>query len=135
MKLERAPTGNMQNLDSDVGGWPSPIVALGAPPPQESGFTAADLALLDEAYRSGVAQRGWGPALLAANDFARYLAVWEKPPVDREPPMLAIIRFDDTGTYALLAQGEIVASGRSLPAIMPALLVAASPARQPARAA
>jgi hypothetical protein len=96
------------------------------------GFTVEDLALLEAAYREGVARRGWGPAQFAANEFSRYLAVWEKPPVDRKPPMLAIIRFDDTGTYALLSRGQIVVSGRSLQSILPALLVADAPARRAA---
>ena len=47
-------------------------------------------------------------------------------------PLLAIIRFDDTATYALLSQGKIVVSGRSLQSILPALLVADLPARRAA---
>jgi hypothetical protein len=122
----------MQTLNDAVDGSMPIVMAAQATAAEDAGFTVGDLALLEAAYRSGVAERGWGPAQFAANDFSRYLAVWERPPVDREPPMLAIIRFDDTGTYALLTQGRIVASGRSLQAILPALLVADAPERRAA---
>ena len=94
------------------------------PQPDDKNFTSGDLALLENVYRNGLANRGWGPAQFAANDFSQYLAVWNKPPVDREPPMLAIIRFLKTGTYALLVQGAIVANGRSLETILPAVSIA-----------
>ena len=90
------------------------------------GFTGGDLRLLQEAHRSGIANRGWGRGQFAANAFSHYLAIWDTATSDRDPPTLVIVRFDRTGTYALLVQGRIVANGKTLAAILPALAVAAS---------
>jgi len=88
------------------------------------GFSCRDVTLLCNACREGIADRGWGRAQLTANTFAHYLAVWDKTAVGNEPPILAIIRFDRTGTYALLSNGKFVANGNTLEAILPALAVA-----------
>jgi hypothetical protein len=88
------------------------------------GFTIQDRAHLQDAYRSGAGSRRWGHAELARNDFSQYLAIWYEPPMRREPPNLAVIRFDATGTYALLAGEAFVATGASLQEIMPALSAA-----------
>jgi hypothetical protein len=54
------------------------------------------------------------------------MAIWDEPPLDCEPPARAIIRFDETGTYALLVEGRIVANGGALEMILPALSVTGS---------
>ncbi|MDB5482136.1 MAG: hypothetical protein JWO83_3189 [Caulobacteraceae bacterium] len=90
------------------------------------GFTAMDWAQLRDAYRSAAGRRRWGHVEAASNDFSHYLAIWHEPPAGREPPNLAVVRFDQTGTYALLAGEAFVATGASLQEILPAL--SASPA-------
>ena len=97
--------------------------AVGARPVAR-GFTAQDWTHLQDAYRSGAACRRWGHAEAARNDFSQYLAIWYEPPAAREPPDLAVVRFDATGTYALLAGEAFVATGASLQDIMPALSAA-----------
>ena len=52
--------------------------------------------------------------------------VAEVRPGYEDPPTLLIVRFDKTGTYALLVHGKIVANGNRLTAILPALAVASS---------
>jgi len=96
------------------------------------GFTSGDLKLLKEAHQTGVAHRGWGRAQLASNYFSHYLAIWDGARAEHEPPTLVIVRFINTGTYALLVRGKIVTSGKTLDAILPALAIAGSPAEQEA---
>lgn len=103
----------MQDLNAVVGGG----AATG-------GFTAEDWMQLRDAYRSGAERRVWGRAEVASNDFSQYLAIWYDPPTGREPPNLAVVRFDATGTYALLAGETFVATGASLREILPALSAA-----------
>ena len=67
------------------------------------GFTAQDWTQLEHADRSGAVSRRWGHAEIATNDFSQYLALWYEPPAGREPPNLAVVRFDETGAYALLS--------------------------------
>jgi len=88
------------------------------------GFTLQDWTHLQDACRSGAGSRRWGHAEVARNDFSQYLAIWYEPPTRREPPNLAVVRFDATGTYALLAGEAFVATGASLQEIMPALSAA-----------
>jgi hypothetical protein len=88
------------------------------------GFTAQDWTQLQDAYRSGAESRRWGHAEVATNDFSQYLALWYDPPVGQEPPNLAVVRFDQTGTYALLSGEAFVATGASLREILPALSAA-----------
>ena len=94
------------------------------------GFTAQDWTHLQDAYRSGAARWGWGHAEVARNEFSQYLAIWYEPPAPGEPPNLAFVRFDATGTYALLAGEAFVATGASLQEIMPALSTARPGRRQ-----
>ena len=94
------------------------------------GFTAQDWMHLQDAYWSGPARRRWAHAEVARNDFSQYLAIWYEPPARREPPNLAVVRFDATGTYALLAGEAFVATAASLREIMPALSAAASGRRR-----
>jgi hypothetical protein len=103
----------MQNLSSAVGSRTA-----------VKGFTTQDWTQLEDAYRSGARSRRWGHAEVASNDFSQYLALWYKPPAGREPPNLAVIRFDQTGTYALLSGEAFVATGASLREILPALSAA-----------
>ena|SRR5258706_10867406 len=93
------------------------------------GFTGGDLRLLQEAHRSGVANRGWGRAQFATNEFSEYLAIWENGSDAHDLPSVVIARFLATGTYALLIRAKIVASGKSLQAIIPGL-GAAQPATE-----
>jgi hypothetical protein len=88
------------------------------------GFTAQDWTQLEDAYRSGAQSRRWGHAEVATNDFSQYLALWYDPPAGREPPNVAVVRFDQTGTYALLSGEAFVATGASLMEILPALSAA-----------
>ena len=99
------------------GGAPSAKAGLDA-----SGFTSADLQLLDEARRSGGA--GWGRAQFATNEFSQYLAVWRVGRGEHAQPSLTIIRFNETGAYALMVNGRIVANGKTLAEILPALSLA-----------
>jgi hypothetical protein len=98
--------------------------AVGGGGAAAGGFTAQDWTQLKNAYRSGAERRVWGRAEVASNDFSQYLAIWYDPPTGREPPNLAVVRFDATGTYALLAGEAFVATGASLQEILPALSAA-----------
>lgn len=88
------------------------------------GFTSQDWTQLQDAYRSGAGRGRWRHAEVATNDYSQYLALWFDPPAGREPPNLAVVRFDQTGTYALLAGEAYVATGASLDEILPALSAA-----------
>jgi hypothetical protein len=102
---------------SEVGwdsGAPSATAGLEA-----SGFTSADLQLLREAHQSGVA--GWRRGQFASNEFSQYLAIWTDASVEYAQPSLTIIRFSETGAYALMVSGRIVANGKTLAEILPAL--------------
>jgi len=83
-----------------------------------SGFTSADLRLLDEAHRSGA---GWVRGQFASNDFSQYLAVWRHGSGEHAQPSLTIIRFNETGAYALMVSGRIIANGKTLAEILPAV--------------
>jgi hypothetical protein len=96
------------------GGAPSAAAGLEA-----SGFTGADLRLLREAHQSGVA--GWRRGQIASNEFSQYLAIWTEASVYHAQPSLIIIRFNETGAYALMVNGQIVANGKTLAEILPAL--------------
>jgi hypothetical protein len=91
-----------------------------------AGFTSGDVKLLQEAHQRGVAQRGWGRAQFASNEFSHYLAIWDNAAADPASPTRVIVRFLKTGTYALLVRNKIVANGATLRAILPALAVAGS---------
>ena len=96
------------------GGAPSAAAGLEA-----SGFTRADLILLHEAHQSGVA--GWRRGQFASNEFSQYLAIWTDAYADDARPSLTIIRFNETEAYALMVGGRIVANGKSLAEVLPAL--------------
>jgi hypothetical protein len=102
------------------GGAPSAAAGLEA-----SGFTRADLRLLHEAHRSGVA--GWRRGQFASNEFSQFLAVWTEASLEHGQPSLTIIRFRETGAYALMVNGRIVANGKTLAEILPALAPAERP--------
>ncbi len=87
------------------------------------GFTGADMGALQETHRRGVADRGWGRAQFVVNEFSQYLAIWDAA-AEGAAPCLSIIRFAKTGTYALLIDGQFVANGETLAAVLPALAVA-----------
>ena len=89
------------------------------------GFTGPDMKALQDTHRCGVAERGWGRAQFAVNEFSQYLAIWDAAAADGAAPNLAIIRFDKTGTYALLIDGKFVATDTALDAILPILTAAA----------
>lgn len=90
------------------------------------GFTTGDMRLLQEAHRKGVADRGWGRAQFASNEFSHYLAIWESTAADHKAPTHVIVRFWKTGTYALMVRGKIVAADTKLRALLPALAAAGS---------
>ena len=102
-------------------GWGS-----GAPAPEvvARGFTSADLLLLHEAHRS--AGLRWGRSQFAANAFSQFLALWTHGADPYAPPSLTVIRFSETGAYALMVGGRIVANGRDLAEILPAVALAQS---------
>ena len=102
--------------------------AAGGPLLDRKGFTSRDLKVLQEAHQRGIADRGWGRGQFVTNEFSEYLAIWNDASADHdhERPTLSIVRFDNTGTYALLVDGKIVAAGKTLGTILPALAVAGS---------
>ena len=84
------------------------------------GFSGYDVELLTEAHQAGVIDRGWGRAQFVTNDFSQYMAIWERDAPADHPPGISIVRFDRTGTYALVAGGRIIASDNRLSKILPA---------------
>jgi hypothetical protein len=85
------------------------------------GFTTADLIALDEVRFAAIARQIWGRAQLVSNEFAHYLAIWRPGAGVAEPPGLALARFRKTGTYMLMIGATVVASGKSLRDVLPAL--------------
>ena len=84
------------------------------------GFTAADLVALGELHAaSGYL---WGRGQLVSNEFAHFLAVWRPEAGLGDPPRLALARFKKTGTYSLIIGTTVVASGKRLSDVLPALL-------------
>jgi hypothetical protein len=100
--------------------------AAGGPPAWGRGFTDADVQLLQEAHRCGMADRGWGRARFVLYPFAQYFAIWSADLAEQTPPVVSVVRFDRTGTYALLLNNRVVASGKSLNEILPTLAAAGS---------
>ncbi len=84
------------------------------------GFTDDDVTRLRAVHRSGMADYGWGVARFAINDFSHHFIVWGAAQSHHDLPALSIVRFDESGTYVLLKDGWLVASGKSLDALMPA---------------
>ena len=85
------------------------------------GFTAADLISLGEVEATAITRHIWGRAQFVSNEFAHYLAAWSTGASTPEPPALAVARFKKTGTYMLMIGTTVVASGRSLSDVLPAL--------------
>jgi hypothetical protein len=94
----------------------------GAPDPGRGaarGFTRADLMLLHEAHQC--AGPRWGRSQFAANEISQFLAIWTEGADTHAPPSLTVIRFSETGAYALMVGGRIVANGKDLAEILPAI--------------
>jgi hypothetical protein len=85
------------------------------------GFTAADLIALGEVHATAMARQLWSRGEFVSNEFAHYLAVWGPQTTAADPPALALARFKKTGTYALTIGTTVVASGKSLNELLPAL--------------
>ena len=93
------------------------------------GFTSADLVLLEDAYWAGVARTAWGACRLVGTEFAHYLALFAAAPDPGPSPVMTVIRFRATGSYALMTRGAIVATGKSLRALIPAMVAGGTAAR------
>jgi hypothetical protein len=100
---------------------PESTPAAGSPPAGRTGFTLADLILLDEIHATAVMRRWWCRGQIVENQFAHYLAAWGPGTGTAEPPALALARFRKTGTYVLTIGSTVVASGKSLSDVLPAL--------------
>src|SRR5438034_4339952 len=85
------------------------------------GFTTADLIALGDIHAMAIARHLWGRSQLVSNAFAHYLAVWRPEAGATEPPALVLARFKKTGTYLLRIGTTVVASGRRLSTVLPAL--------------
>jgi hypothetical protein len=97
------------------------IPATGSRPAGRTGFTVADLVVLDEIHATAVTRRWWSRSHLVENEFAHYLAAWGPETGTADPPALVLARFRKTGTYALTIGSTVVASGKSLGDVLPAL--------------
>ena len=115
----RGATRKMFDLNHSA--WNGNSDAARAQTLDRRGFTSADLKLLQQTHQSGVASRGWGRAQFVANEFSQYLAIWDKASAERDRPILSIIRFGKTGTYALLADDKFIVTGDTLRAVLPTL--------------
>ena len=107
---------DIRGTEGTPGGFPA-----GGIPFNLRGFTSSDVDLLRSAHRFGMADRGWGRAAFALNDFSQYLAIWERDAATDAEPAVQIVRFAKTGTYALLKRGRILANDKRLGAILPVL--------------
>jgi hypothetical protein len=96
-------------------------IANGLAVAASAGFTPADLIALSEVHAAAVARRVWGRGQLVANEFADYLAVWGPQTGGADPPALALARFKRTGTYVLTIGMTVVAGGKRLEDVLPAL--------------
>jgi hypothetical protein len=96
------------------------------------GFTEADLIALVNVHATAITRHFWGRARLISNEFAHYLAVWGPKTPDSAPPSLALARFKKTGTYVLTIGTTVVATGKSLDDVLPALASGFAAAMVPA---
>jgi hypothetical protein len=87
---------------------------------EDRGFTAADLVQLGEVQAAALARRLWRRGEFVADGFAHYLAAWTGEAASG-PPLLVLARFRRTGTYALTLGTTVVANGRRLADVLPAL--------------
>src|SRR6266478_9566030 len=78
---------------------PTSIVDAACHP--SSGFTATDLAALNDLGAAALGQRRWSRCQVVHEQFADYLAAWAIDAGRSDPPKLTIARFKRTGTYAL----------------------------------
>jgi hypothetical protein len=101
--------------------WSRNGIGVVQPQIATKGFTPRDMHMLQRAQKSGMADRDWRWTQFCTNDFSQYLAIWDKTSEREAPPPLSIVRFDKTGTYALLKAGKIIASGEALDVILPTL--------------
>ena len=85
------------------------------------GFTAADLVALGEIHAAAMTRRRWSRGQLVSNEFTHYLAAWGPQTGAVDPPALALARFKKTGTYVLTIGTTVVATGKSLNDVLPAL--------------
>jgi hypothetical protein len=85
------------------------------------GFATGDLIALGEVHVAAIARQLWSRGQLVANEFAHYLAVWGLQTGAADPPALALVRFKKTGTYVLTIGTTVVASGKRLEDVLPAL--------------
>jgi hypothetical protein len=89
--------------------------------PTNDGFTPEDLSALEDVHAAAAARNLWGRGQLVSNEFAHYLAVWRPETDATTPPALAVARFRRTGTYVLTIGTTVVATGKKLKDILPAL--------------
>jgi hypothetical protein len=101
--------------------FPDQGPSAGGPEIAHDGFSATDLIALGKVHAAAITGHFWRRAQLASNEFAHYLAVWGPKTRDTDPPGLALARFKKTGTYVLTIGVTIVASGKSLGDVLPAL--------------
>jgi hypothetical protein len=107
-------------------------VAIGPLPGMGSGFTADDLHMLLDVQAAAMLRGAWGRGALNANVFADYLAMWSPDAGgETDPTVLVLARFKRTGTYLLTVASTVVASGRSLRDLLPALSSAPAKAAAP----
>jgi hypothetical protein len=97
------------------------IALASDPTPSVRGFSAADLALLNEVRSAGLARNRWTRAQIITDSFVDYLAAWDPQSDETDPPTLAIARFKRTGTYVLTVGTLVVATARTLGDVLPAL--------------
>jgi hypothetical protein len=100
----------------------TPPATLRNPIAAGSGFTAADLAALNELHAVAAARRLWSRAQVVSQEFAQYLAIWGADGGVDSPPAIVLARFKKTGTYAVMIGSMIVASGNALGTVLPVLL-------------
>jgi hypothetical protein len=129
--MGRRGLGGGEDMHGDIGAnWALSGAAAWQPPSRGKGFTDTDLKMLHEVHRSGTVNRGWGRAQFVVSSFAQYFAIWGNDLSNPAEPTVSIVRFDKTGTYALLLDNKFIASGKSLGEILPTLAAVGSFARE-----
>jgi hypothetical protein len=87
----------------------------------ERGFTPSDMELLARIHGQGASKLLWGAARLVRDAQVHALEVWAPFAAAHFRPMLTILRFARSGTYAALSGPHLLATGKSLSEIVPAL--------------
>ena len=85
------------------------------------GFTPSDLELLARLHGQGASKLLWGAARLVRDAHVHALAVWAPFAAAHFQPMLTILRFARSGTYAAMTGAHVLATGKSLAEIAPVL--------------